>query len=91
MTRRTCYGRVDSTNPAGIATACRAPPKSGLTVRWGVRVVLLQFPEGEYMANLEGLEAIVGQLRVERTNLVTQLRHVDAALSVLGKLNGGRP
>src|SRR5207253_10802641 len=42
------------------------------------------------MANLEGLEAIVGQLRVERTNLVTQLRHVDAALSVLGKLNGGR-
>ena len=42
------------------------------------------------MANLKGLEAIVGQLRVERTNLVTQLRHVDAALSVLGKLNGGR-
>ena len=42
------------------------------------------------MANLEGLEAIVGQLRVERTNLVTQLRRVDAALSVLGKLNGGR-
>jgi hypothetical protein len=42
------------------------------------------------MANLESLEAIVGQLRVERTNLVTQLRHVDAALSVLGKLNGGR-
>jgi len=42
------------------------------------------------MANLKGLEAIVGQLRLERTNLVTQLRHVDAALSVLGKLNGGR-
>jgi hypothetical protein len=29
------------------------------------------------------------QLRVERKNLVTQLKHVDAALSVLGKLNGG--
>ncbi len=42
------------------------------------------------MANLEGVESIVGQLRVERTNLVTQLRHVDAALSVLGKLDGGR-
>jgi len=56
----------------------------------GLRVVLLQFPEEESMANLEGLETIVGQLRVERTNLVTQLRHVDAALSVLGKLNGGR-
>jgi len=42
------------------------------------------------MAHLEGLESIVGQLRVERTNLVTQIRHVEAALSVLGKLNGGR-
>jgi len=41
------------------------------------------------MANLEGLVRIVKELRVERTNLVNQLRHVDAALSVLGKLNGG--
>ena len=29
-------------------------------------------------------------MRVERTNLVTQLRHVDAALSVFGRLNGGK-
>jgi hypothetical protein len=42
------------------------------------------------MANLKGLASIVSELRVERTNLVNQLRHVDAALSVLGKLNGGR-
>jgi hypothetical protein len=41
------------------------------------------------MANLKGLASIVAELRVERTNLVNQLRHVDAALSVLGKLNGG--
>ena len=41
------------------------------------------------MANLTGLPAIVGELRTERANLVNQLRHVDAALSVLGKLNGG--
>jgi hypothetical protein len=41
------------------------------------------------MANLKGLSSIVSELRVERTNLVNQLRHVDAALSVLGKLNGG--
>jgi hypothetical protein len=41
------------------------------------------------MANLEGLASFVSELRAERTNLVTQLRHVDAALSVLGKLNGG--
>jgi hypothetical protein len=41
------------------------------------------------MANLKGLASIVSELRGERTNLVTQLMHVDAALSVLGKLNGG--
>ena len=40
------------------------------------------------MANLEGLVSVVSQLRLERTNLVNQLKHVDAALSVLGKLNG---
>jgi hypothetical protein len=41
------------------------------------------------MANLMGLASIVSELRAERTNLVDRLRHVDAALSVLGKLNGG--
>ena len=41
------------------------------------------------MANLKGLASIVSELRLERTNLVNQLKHVDAALSVLGKLNGG--
>ena len=41
------------------------------------------------MANLKGLASIVSELRVERTNLANQLRHVDAALSVLGKLDGG--
>jgi hypothetical protein len=42
------------------------------------------------MAILKGLVSIVSELRAERTNLVNQLKHVDAALSVLGKLNGGR-
>ncbi len=41
------------------------------------------------MANLKGLASIVSELRAERTNLVNQLKHVDAALSVLGRLNGG--
>jgi len=41
------------------------------------------------MANLKGLASIVSELKVERTNLVDRLRHVDAALSVLGKLGGG--
>ena len=41
------------------------------------------------MANLMGLASIVSELRAERTNLVDRLRHVDAALSVLGKLKGG--
>ena len=42
------------------------------------------------MANLTGLSKIVTELRAERTNLASQLGHVDAALAVLGKLNGGR-
>jgi hypothetical protein len=41
------------------------------------------------MGNLKGLVSIVSELRAERTNLATQLKHVDAALAVLGKLNGG--
>jgi nucleoid-associated protein YgaU len=41
------------------------------------------------MANLIGLASFVSELRAERTNLVDRLGHVDAALSVLGKLNGG--
>jgi hypothetical protein len=38
---------------------------------------------------ITGLVSIVSELRVERTNLTTQLKHIDAALSVVGKLNGG--
>ena len=41
------------------------------------------------MANLKGLASIVSALRVERMNLASQLERVDAALSVLRKLNGG--
>jgi hypothetical protein len=58
--------------------------------RSGNRADQLQsLAEGEFMANLKGLASIVSQLRIERTNLGNQLSHVDAALSVLGKLNGG--
>ena len=42
------------------------------------------------MANLNGLATIVSELRSERASLRDQLRHVDAALSVLGKLDGGK-
>jgi hypothetical protein len=38
---------------------------------------------------ITGVVAIVSELRAERTNLGSQLKHIDAALSVLGKLNGG--
>jgi hypothetical protein len=41
------------------------------------------------MATVKGLASIVRELRTGRTNLVDRLRHVDAALSVLGKLGGG--
>lgn len=36
------------------------------------------------------LENVASELEVERTTLVTQLRHVDVALSVLGKPDSGR-
>ena len=42
------------------------------------------------MANSKTLASLVSELKAERTKLVTHLRHVDATLSVLGKLNGGR-
>jgi hypothetical protein len=41
------------------------------------------------MTNVKGLASIVSELKGERTNLANQLWHVDAALTVLGKLNGG--
>ena len=41
------------------------------------------------MTHLDGLVRIVKELRVERTNLVNELKHVDAALAVLGKLDRG--
>src|ERR1019366_2821022 len=50
---------------------------------------LQSLAEGEFMANLKGLASIVSELGVERTNLANQLKRVDAALSVLGKLGGG--
>jgi hypothetical protein len=41
------------------------------------------------MPNMKGLELAVWELRVQRTSLVSQLKQVDAALSVLGKLENG--
>ena len=43
------------------------------------------------MAKLKGLSSIVSELRAERTNLVNELKHIDAALSVLGKVSGRSP
>jgi hypothetical protein len=43
------------------------------------------------MSNLAGLAAVVSELRKERANQVNELKHLDAALSVLGKLNHGSP
>src|SRR5580704_9458410 len=45
--------------------------------------------EGEFMGNLEGLVRMVKELTVETTNLVNELKHVDAALAVLGNLDRG--
>jgi len=40
------------------------------------------------MTDLKGLESVVSQLRIQRTNLVNSLRHVDVALSALSNVNG---
>jgi len=45
---------------------------------------------GQQYGKFEGTGVHRVGLEVERTNLANQVRHVDAALSVLGKLNGGR-
>jgi hypothetical protein len=37
---------------------------------------------------LKGMEAIVSQLRAQRADFVTQIRHLDAALTVLRKVSG---
>ena len=38
------------------------------------------------MTNLKGLASIVSELKVERTNLANQLRHVDAASHGIGQV-----
>jgi hypothetical protein len=40
------------------------------------------------MTKVKGLDSVVTQLRKQRTSLVDELKHVDTALSILGKLNG---
>jgi hypothetical protein len=37
---------------------------------------------------LKAMDAIVSQLRAQRADFVNQIRHVDAALTVLRKVNG---
>ena len=37
---------------------------------------------------MRGIEAIVSQLRAQRADFVNQIGHIDAALIVLGKVNG---
>ena len=37
---------------------------------------------------LKAIEAIVSQLRAQRADFVNQIGHIDAALIVLGKVNG---
>ena len=41
------------------------------------------------MASITGVDAIVVELRAEKTNLTNQLRRVDAAITALAGLNGG--
>jgi len=51
--------------------------------------LLQSSPRGTH-GQSEGTGVHVSQLREQRASLVNELRHVDAALAVLGKLEGGR-
>ena len=41
------------------------------------------------MTNQRGLEAVVSNLRAERTKLASQLKGIDQALTLLGKMGSG--
>ena len=79
--------RVVSFEPFRRSTFMRHRHSAGPSIRSRPVTILVR---GKHMTGLKGLESMVSQLRAERTNLVDQLRHVDAALVVLGKLDGGR-
>ena len=73
-----------SLSPCSKARArCRKPFQS-------YTIMPLSNTEGVRMEKLKGLAGFVSKLRAAKTNLVSELRHVDAALSVLGKFGGGR-
>jgi len=40
------------------------------------------------MTRVRGISSVVSQLRKERSSLEGELKQVDAALSILGRLNG---
>lgn len=80
-----------SKNTSGI------PPKRTVPMRaagrWSSTYSTPTYPTIKYnspMPKLMGLESIVTELRAERGHLVNNLRHVDAALAVLGKLEEGK-
>src|ERR1035437_9317941 len=64
---------------------CPVPRVAPVLYNWAA----IKIPEGVTMSNLAGLAAVVSELRKERANQVNELKHLDAALSVLGKLHGG--
>src|SRR5579863_8690744 len=72
----------------GMARMCYRESHGFL--RAAKRYLCLMHPVNSFMPRLKGLGNIVAELRAERAHLVNNLRHVDAALAVLGKLEGGK-
>ena len=52
-------------------------------------VSLSKIPRGVTMDGLKGLASFVAELKATRKNLADEIRHIDAALTVLGKMGGG--
>lgn len=49
----------------------------------------VKIPEGVTMDSLKGLSGFVSELKATRKNLADEIHHIDAALTVLGKMGGG--
>jgi hypothetical protein len=81
-------------NALTLRSKRRANPKRRIVFSFaGGRANTLYIGEGRpsrVHGNLKGLVSIVSELQAERTSLAAQLKHIDTALSVLGKLNCGR-
>jgi hypothetical protein len=73
-----------------LSNDCSAPNSAlGTASDSPIQLARIKIRVGVLMADLVGLAEFVSKLRAARTSLADELRRVDAALTVLGKMRGG--